>query len=141
MLTCPMCKKPLRQLTRECPTCRADLSLLIDFIGNLSDGLSRAEQLTREGELGKAVWAYLEVLEVDPENEIARNQVGEVVTAVRHFDRVASRRWMKRLRRQERFRRALNSQEDGEIRGWTNIIWAVLVVAAFAVGWFLSAGA
>lgn len=136
MITCPMCKKPLQQVERECPTCRADLSLLVEFIANLGDGLSRARAFTKDGQLGEAIWAYLDVLEVDPENEEARQQIGSVVTAVRHFDRVASRRWLKRMRRQEKFRRLLNTQEDREISGWTNVIWALIVVAAFLVGWF-----
>src|SRR5439155_115336 len=45
-------------------------------------------------ELGQAVWAYLEVLEVDPDNAAARRQVGQVATAVRQFDKTApGRRW------------------------------------------------
>src|SRR6516165_7093535 len=99
MLTCPMCKKTLRQLARQCPTCRSDLSLLVDYVEHLDGGLRQAEALTRAGELGEAVWAYLQVLEVDPDNPEARRQVGEVAAAVRQFDRAApGRRWLKRLR-------------------------------------------
>ena len=85
---------------------------------NLRDGLQRAEQLTRQGELGDAVWEYLEVLEVDPDNATARKQVGKVATAVRQFDQTApGRRWQKKLQRQTAFRRWLaNWNSDGERR-------------------------
>ena len=33
MLTCPMCKKKLRGLERECLNCRTDVSLLVDMSG------------------------------------------------------------------------------------------------------------
>src|SRR5919107_1426650 len=98
MLTCPQCKKRTQGLLRKCQTCQTDLSLLVDYVGHLQDGLVRAEVMTRTGELGEAVWAYLEVLEVDPDNATARRQVGRVVTAVRQFDNASpSRRWLKRL--------------------------------------------
>src|SRR5262249_47398546 len=100
MLTCPMptCKQPLPRLTRTCPSCQADLSLLLEYVNDLQGGLAQAEALTRAGELGEAVWAYLEVLEVDPDNAAARRQVGQVVAAVRQFDRWApGRRWRRRL--------------------------------------------
>jgi hypothetical protein len=72
----------------------ADLELLVDYVAGLHSGLERAERHTKEGELGLAVWSYLEVLEVDPDNSAARRQVGQVATAVRQFDRVAQgRRW------------------------------------------------
>lgn len=86
MPTCPQCSKPLRELVRRCPTCQADLDLLVDYVSHLSGGLQRAENLAKAGELGEAVWAYLEVLETDPDNVPARKQVGRVVTAVRKFD-------------------------------------------------------
>jgi hypothetical protein len=92
MLTCPLCKKTLRALVRECPSCRTDLTLLADFVSFLQQGLNRAETLTRAGELGEATWGYLAVLEVDPENEQARRQVGLVATAVRQFDRTSPSR-------------------------------------------------
>ena len=80
-----------------------DLSLLVDYVTNLQDGLSRAEALTRAGELGEAVWAYLEVLEVDPDNATARRQVGKVATAVRQFDQTApGRRWLQAAATQTR---------------------------------------
>src|SRR5947199_2247550 len=94
MLQCPQCTKPLRELVRQCPTCKADLDLLVDYVSHLQGGLERAENLVRAGELGPAVWAYLEVLEVDPDNGPARKQIGQVVTAVRQFDTVIpGRRW------------------------------------------------
>ena len=94
-MKCPQCAKPLREFSRRCPSCQADLDLLVDFLSNLQGGLERAENFTREGELGKAFWAYLEVLETDPDNSPARKQIGQVVTAVRQFDRVTpGRRWL-----------------------------------------------
>lgn len=94
MPTCPQCTKPLREITRRCPSCQADLDLLVDYVGHLHGGLQRAENLVRAGELGQAIWAYLEVLEVDPDNPTARKQVSQIVTAVRQFDAVTpGRRW------------------------------------------------
>jgi hypothetical protein len=137
MLTCPMCKKGLDGVVRECPRCRADLSLLFDHVGHLEDGLARAEVLTRQGELGEAVWAYLEVLEVDPENPIARRQVGRVATAVRQFDRTApGRRWLTRLRRQAAVRRWL---QDGVPNvNWRAALAVVLVILTAFVCGFLA---
>ena len=86
MPKCPQCSKTLRDLVRRCPSCQADLDLLVDYVSHLQGGLQRAENLTRAGELGEAVWAYLEVLETDPDNGPARRQLGRVVTAVRRFD-------------------------------------------------------
>src|SRR6059036_2890091 len=98
MLTCPMCKKKLRGLEKECGNCKTDVSLLVDYVENLQEGLERAEALTKAGELGEAVWAYLEVLEVDPDNATARKQVSQVVTAVRQFDYLTpGRRWANNL--------------------------------------------
>jgi hypothetical protein len=77
----------------------ADLDLLVDYVSQLKVGLEQADQFTRAGELGKAVWAYLAVLEVDPDNPTARRQVSQVATAVRQFDRTApGRRWLFQLR-------------------------------------------
>ena len=42
MLTCPMCKKKQTALERECPTCHADLTLLIGYVETLAVGLARA---------------------------------------------------------------------------------------------------
>src|SRR5215472_939301 len=100
MLTCPMCKKTLPDNTPRCPRCATDLTLLTDYVEHLQDGVARADSLARQGKLREAVWAYLEVLEVDPDNATARQQVGQVATAVREFDRAApSRRWLKRIGR------------------------------------------
>jgi hypothetical protein len=93
-MRCPQCAKALSELSRRCPYCMADLDLLVDYVSDLQVGLDRAEQFTKNGELGLAVWSYLEVLEIDPNNPTAREQVGQVATAVRQFDRVApGRRW------------------------------------------------
>jgi uncharacterized protein YbaR (Trm112 family) len=130
MLTCPMCKKQLRADTRECPTCRTDLSLLTDYAGAMQDGLARAESLTKEGELGEAVWTYLGILEVDPDCPEARRQVGQVAAAVRQFDQITlGRRWYERVRARALF---------GEESGWFSVlVWVVLVLAALLVGyWF-----
>jgi hypothetical protein len=98
MLKCPQCTKPLRELSRRCPTCQADLDLLVDYVSTLQGGLERAESLIRMGELGQAMWAYLEVLDVDPDNATARKQVSQVVTAVRQFDHLTpGRRWTNNL--------------------------------------------
>ena len=78
MAACPQCSKPLRELARRCPSCQADLDLLVDFVSHLQGGIQRAENLTRAGELGDAVWAYLEVLETEPDNVPARRQVARV---------------------------------------------------------------
>jgi uncharacterized protein YbaR (Trm112 family) len=130
MLTCPMCKKPLRAMTRECPTCRTDLSLLTDYAGALQDGLARAESLTREGDLGEAVWTYLGILEVDPDCPAAQRQVGQVAAAVRQFDQIThGRRWFQRVRGRALF---------GEESGWFSVIvWVALVLAALLVGYWI----
>jgi hypothetical protein len=141
MLTCPMCKQRLRGLEKECTRCHTDVSLLVDYVENLQDGLVRADALTKQGELGEAVWAYLEVLEVDPDNATARRQVGQVVTAVRQFDLAApGRRWFHRIRRQTRFRRwAAGVQQAGaENAGWVNgFLWFVLVLIALICGYVM----
>lgn len=99
MPQCPQCKKPLRELVRRCPSCQADLDLLVDYVSHLNGGLERAENLTRAGELGQAFWAYMEILEVDPDNAPAKKQVSQVVTAVRQFDQVnQGRRWLAQVR-------------------------------------------
>jgi hypothetical protein len=129
MLQCPQCVKPLRELTRRCPSCQADLDLLVDYVSHLQGGLERAENLVRDGKLGPAVWAYLEVLEVDPDNATARNQVSQVVTAVRQFDGTApGRRWLNSIR---------GVGEGAKYPWWK---WALggaavlLVAAAFFIG-------
>jgi hypothetical protein len=138
MLTCPMCKKKLRGLERQCLSCRADVSLLVDYVQSLQEGLARAESLTREGELGEAVWAYLEVLEVDPDNGPARRQVGKVVTAVRQFDTTApGRRWLTKLHKENRWRRRLaGAGEGGAAAGWKSMaLWFVLLFGIWLVGY------
>jgi len=143
MLTCPMCKKKLRGLERECLNCRTDVSLLVDYVENLREGLAQAEALTRQGELGEAVWAYLTVLEVDPDNATARRQVGKVVTAVRQFDQTApGRRWLKRLQKQTRFRRWVAKWNESEAGAGllSGFLWFLLVFGALLIGYVLGSG-
>jgi len=140
MLTCPMCKKKLRGLERECLNCRTDVSLLVDYVENLREGLAQAEALTRAGELGEAVWSYLTVLEVDPDNATARRQVGKVVTAVRQFDQTApGRRWLKRLQKQTRFRRWMAKWNESEAGAsmLSGFLWFLLVFSALLIGYVL----
>ena len=145
MLTCPMCKKKLRGLEKECQNCRTDVSLLVHYVEDLRDGLARAEALTRAGELGAAVWAYLAVLEVDPDNTTARRQVGQVATAVRQFDQTApGRRWRNKLQKQTRFRRWLASWAlEGDITRnlLSYLLWFLLILGAFLLGYFIGVGA
>src|SRR5262249_48971342 len=132
MLTCPMCKKKLRGLEKECLNCRTDVSLLVHYVEDLRDGVAQAEALTRAGELGEAVWAYLAVLEVDPDNAKARRQVGKVATAVRQFDQTApGRRWLKKLRKQTRFRRWMAgwNQESDATSLLSGVLWFLLISA------------
>lgn len=132
MPQCPQCNKPLRELVRRCPSCQADLDLLVDYVSHLAGGLERAENLTRAGELGQAVWEYLAILEVDPDNAAARKQVGQVVTAVRQFDVEAPGRRL-HLSRGE-----APPGDDRSLRIW---FWAIaaaaLVFVAFSVGFWL----
>jgi len=136
-----MCKKKLRGLEKECLNCRTDVSLLVHYVEDLRDGLSQAEALTRAGELGEAVWAYLGVLEVDPDNATARRQVGKVATAVRQFDQTATgRRWLKKLRKQNRFRRWMASwNTDGEFSTslLNGLLWFMLIFGALMVGYVI----
>ena len=128
MLTCPMCKKSLRTLARECPSCRTDLSLLVDFHESQDDSLKRAEERTKAGDLSEAIWAYLEVLEVDPDNPTARKQVGRVVRAIRQFDQVAYKRWRQRQRGQARSRPWI--EDVAFSLNWLRIGMLVLLLAA-----------
>jgi hypothetical protein len=142
MLTCPMCKQRLRGLEKECSRCHTDVSLLVDYVENLQEGLVRADALTKQGELGEAVWAYLEDLEVDPDNSTARRQVGQVVTAVRQFDQAApGRRWFNKIRRQTRFRRwaaSVQGAAGAESGEWLNgLLWFVLVLGALICGYIM----
>src|SRR5215472_10134662 len=128
MPNCPQCTKPLREISRRCPTCQADLDLLVDYVSHLQGGLEQAENLVRAGELGRAVWAYLEVLEVDPDNAAARRQISQVATAVRQFDfATPGRRWANNLP-------PLPPRKPGwpEWLRWSLI--AMSVVLAFALG-------
>jgi Tetratricopeptide repeat len=138
MLICPMCKKTVPESAGECPRCRADLTILVDYVSHLQDGLERARALTRQGELGEAVWAYLQVLEVDPDNALARQQVGQVVTAVRQFDRAApGRRWLQRLQRQTLLRRLLAFwQEEASTWNWPAVVIVVSLMFLAALAGF-----
>jgi hypothetical protein len=126
MPNCPQCTKPLREFTRRCQSCQADLDLLVDYVSHLQGGLQRAENLTKAGELGQAIWAYLEVLEVDPDNPIARKQIGEIITAVRTFDTTMPGR---------RYALGLPPQLPKAPRPWWHFAAAgVLGLVAFIVG-------
>jgi hypothetical protein len=134
-----MCKKTVRGRAKECPTCRTDLAILVDYLSDLEGGLERAESKTRAGQLGEAVWAYLQVLEVDPDNPTARQQIGQVVTAVRQFDEVTpGRQWVARVRRQAQWRRWREDITDLSPRGWITlvVIFLLMVVMLFiGYGW------
>ncbi len=140
MLKCPnpTCGKPLERLERACPRCRADLSLLIEYTDNLQDGIERAEAAVRSGELGEAVWAYLAVLEVDPDNSEAKRQVGQVAAAVRQFDRIAvGRRWLDKIQRRARFRHWAESGGGGGATGLAGIAALLLVFVALVLGYWM----
>ena len=138
MLKCPMCEKAVPERDKVCGKCGTDVSLLVSYVDDLEDGLRHADALTRRGELGDAVWKYLEVLEVDPDNTVARRQVGRVATAVRQFDEKApGRRWFKKLQHQNRWRRWMaNASSDGDMASWlTNLFWIILVISALVFGY------
>ena len=140
MLKCPMCEKNVPEQEKTCGKCGTDVSLLVHYIHDLQDGLEQAKALTRRGELGDAVWKYLEVLEVDPDNTEARRQVGRVATAVRQFDENApGRRWFKKLAKRTRWRRWMaNLNSDGDLTGWlTTALWIMLVGAALCFGYVM----
>ena len=115
MFTCPLCKKKLNALERECPGCRADLTLIVGYVENLAVSIARAEAMTRAGRLGDAVFAYLDVLDADPENAEAKRQVSRVVSAVRNFD-------------------SRPRPRPGTSEGWTTTIWLLIVLAATLLG-------
>jgi hypothetical protein len=132
MPKCPQCNKQLREMTRRCPSCQADLDLLFDYVGQLQGSLQRAENLTKAGELGQAVWAYLEVLEVDPDNSTARKQVSQIATAVRQFDLVMpGPRWA----------RGLDPFPPRQPAGWDWIRWSLVggaLLLAFILGFAIA---
>jgi hypothetical protein len=128
MPVCPSCTRPLERLERQCPRCKADLDLLVGYVNHLEDGLRRAERLTRAGDLDGAVWAYLNVLEVDPDNSTARRQVSRVVTAVRVFDRLSPGQTP------ERWESLVNGEgRDGGAQGAARWLRAALIVLALAL--------
>src|SRR5260370_27373869 len=134
MPKCPQCNKALAELSRRCPSCMADLDLLVDYVSHLEGGLVRADNLTRAGELGQAVWAYMEVLEVDPDNPTARHQVSQVATAVRQFDRTApGRRWLLNVRNG-----LFGDPENNQLFFWIRLVLVgVLLFFAFSLGYAL----
>ena len=143
MLKCPMCEKAVPEHEKLCGKCGTDVSLLVNYVDDLEESLRRAEGMTRRGELGDAVWKYLEVLEIDPDNSVARRQVGRVATAVRQFDSKApGRRWFKKLQKQNRWRRWISHvNNETDLTAWlTNVFWVILVLSALVFGylWGLS---
>jgi hypothetical protein len=125
-----MCRELLPDATRKCRKCQTDLSLLSDYVSHLQEGLGQAEAMTKAGKLDAAMWAYLAVLEVDPDNATARRQVGRVATAVRQFDRTApGRRWLRALQKETWFQRWRASWSEGESSGWWGWIFLVLLYA------------
>jgi hypothetical protein len=137
MITCPMCRQSLPDDARKCGKCLTDLSLLADYVTHLRDGLQQADRLTRAGELGEAVWAYLAVLEVDPDNATARRQVGRVVSAVRQFDDQApGRRWQRQLRPENQADTG-SAWTPGTMLGWLALV--VLYLASVLTAYYLGA--
>jgi hypothetical protein len=135
MAQCPQCQKSLGELTRRCPSCQADLDLLVDYVSYLRGGLERAQELTKAGELSQAVWAYLEVLEIDPDNAVAKKQVAKVATAVRQFDLAAvERQWLSRNGSQNKSNKPLANR-------LVYLCLAALVLAAFTIGYVLGSAA
>ncbi|MCI0455755.1 MAG: hypothetical protein L0Z62_02080 [Gemmataceae bacterium] len=130
MPRCPQCTKPLAEITKRCPSCMADLDLLVDYVNQLDSGLDEAERRTRAGDLEGAVWKYLEVLEVDPDNAAARKQVARVATVVRVFDREApGRRWLAQVRGEE-------DEVAARIARWLrNAFIVMLILLAFWLGY------
>jgi hypothetical protein len=90
--------------------------LLVDYVANLAVSLEHAELMVREGRLAEAIFAYLEVLDVDPENAEARRQVGLVAAAVRSFDSAPPGK--------RRYRRP----------GWSTGVWLVIVLLVLLLG-------
>jgi hypothetical protein len=143
MIKCPMCNASNDDDARQCRRCQADLALLADYVSHLQGGLTQADALTRAGELGEAVWAYLAVLEIDPDNATARRQVGKVVTAVRQFDETApGRRWLTSLRKQSWWRRWLAGSDQGASSLLPAAVGCLLLFLSlvFAYSWGYYAG-
>src|SRR5947208_3626704 len=144
MIKCPMCRELLSDDARQCRKCETDLTLLADYVSHLREGPSQAEACTRAGELGDAVWAYLAVLEIDPDNATARRQVGQVATAVRQFDQVnpPGRRWIKRRDRPGLLRRlfAPAPGDPTNSAGWLHglLLWFFLPLGAFLLGYAMA---
>lgn len=86
MVTCPNCKKDLVAGTITCSRCKADLGLLVHYMNDVEQHLGKAESALQAGDLGEATWAYLQILELDPENATAKRQISKVATAIRQFD-------------------------------------------------------
>jgi hypothetical protein len=90
--------------------------------------------------LDEGDWGIPRVLEVDPDNAVARRQVGRVATAAREFDRAApGRRWLQRLGREARFRHWLYTRLRLRLSdAW--IFWVVIaamLILFFALGFFV----
>ena len=69
----------------RCPSCQADLDLLVDYVSHLQGGLERAENLTCAGELGQACGPTWTCWRSTRQRD-GRGQVSQVATAVRQFD-------------------------------------------------------
>jgi hypothetical protein len=140
MIKCPMCSAINEDDTVKCRKCQADTALLAEYVVHLRQGLGQAELLTRQGELGEAVWAYLAVLEVDPDNAQARRQVGKVVTAVRQFDSTApGRRWLADMRKDSPWQRWLG--EESGLLAWALMALLLITVGVVAYSYGYHAGA
>ena len=128
MPACPQCNREYNVLAKECPSCKADLTLLVDHTKQLELGLEKADEWTRTGELGRATWAYLAVLEVDPNNPKARKQISRIATAVRQFDTSTSKqRWA-----------FLGKPTGNSVLTWILLILLILLVpGAWGMGWYL----
>src|SRR5262249_36211089 len=123
----------LAELTRRCPSCMADLDLLVEYANHLQGGLEEARRLTRAGQLDEAVWAYLAVLEVEPDNAEAKRQAGRVAPAVRAFDRVS--RGRNGIARE---RGELGDEAAEQRERWLNLAFIVLLALRALVagyGW------
>ncbi len=128
MSQCPQCNREFTELPKECPACKTDLTLLVDHTQQLTLGLGKAEEWTRSGELAKATWAYLAVLEVDPNNPKARKQISRIATAVRQFDTTSPKK---------RWSLALGTEKNRSWIGWLLVAVLVLLLpVAFAAGFY-----